>query len=83
MDSVKTIEVDCLKLENFDGTNFNAWHHEIIFGIQLLKIYHVISEENPTLKRTETFWCRSYLLNCLVDHLIYIYSNKPSATKDI
>jgi len=29
MDSDKTIRVDCLKLENFDRSTFNAWHRKI------------------------------------------------------
>ena len=44
MDPAKTI-VDCLNLENFDGSNFNAWRRKVIFEMQLLKIYYVISEE--------------------------------------
>ena len=45
MKPAMTIRVDCLKLEYFDETNFNAWRHKVIFGMQLLKIYYVISEE--------------------------------------
>ena len=50
MDPVKTIGVDCLKLENFDGSNFNTWRHKVIFGMQHLKIYYAISEEKPNFK---------------------------------
>ena len=91
MDPSKIIGVDFLKLENFDGTNFNAWYHKVIFGMQLLKIYYVISKEKPNFEEdsdTEPSWerddhfCRSYLLNCLTDHLANVYSNK-SSTKDI
>ena len=83
MDLAKTIGVDCLKLENFDGSNFNAWHRKVIFRMQLLKIYYIISEEKSNFKEnseTEASWerddhyCRSYLLNCLAD----VYFNKPS-----
>lgn len=80
--------MDYLKLENFDGTNFNAWRRKIIFGIQLLKIYYVISKDKPEFEEdleSKSKWekdnhlCRSYLLNCLADHLADNYSNKLSA----
>ena len=88
MDSAKSIAVDSLKLENFDGSNFNAWRRKINFGMQLLKIYYVISEEKPNFEEDseiEASWerddhfCRSYVLNFLKDHLANVYSNKPSA----
>jgi len=91
MNPSKTIRVDFLKLKNFDRINFNTWRRKVIFGIQFLKIYNVISEEKPNFEKdseTEASWerddhfCRSYLFNCLVDHLEYVYSNKFS-TKDI
>ena len=50
MDPAKTIGVDCLKLENFDGSNFNTWRRKVIFGMQLLKIYYVISEEKSNFE---------------------------------
>ena len=50
MDTAKTIEVDYLKLENFDGSNFNAWCSKVIFGMQLLKIYYVILKEKPNFE---------------------------------
>ena len=61
MDPGKTIGVDSLKLENFDGSNFNAWHRKIISGMQLLKFYFVISEEKPNFEEdseTEASWER-------------------------
>ena len=88
MDLAKIIAVDCLKQENFDELNFNAWRLKIIFGMQLLKIYYVISEEKLNFEedsKIEVSWerddhfCRSYLLYCLIGHLIDVYSNKPSA----
>ena len=91
MDPAKTTGVDCLKLENFDGSNFNAWRRKVIFGMQLLKMYYVILEEKSNFEKnseTEASWewddhfCKSYLLNCLADHLSDVYSNKLSA-KDI
>jgi len=52
MDLAKSIGVDCLNLENFNRTNFNAGRRKVISGMQLLKIYYVIlGGENPTLKR--------------------------------
>ena len=61
---------------------------KIIFGMQLLKIYYVISEEKfnfeensetkVSWERDDHFW-RSYLLNYFADHLAYVYSNKLSA----
>jgi len=59
MDPIKTIRVDCLKLENFDGSKFNAWRRKVIFRMQLLKIYYVISEEKPNFEEdleTEASW---------------------------
>jgi len=59
--------------------------------MQLLKIYYVISEKKSKFKEdseTETSWerddqfCKSNLLNCLLDHLADVCSNKPSV-KDI
>jgi len=50
MDPAKAIGMDFLKLENFDGTNFNAWRRKVIFGMQLLKINYVISEEKPNFE---------------------------------
>ena len=56
--------------------------------MQLLKIYYVVSEEKPDSEEdseAEASWarddhfCRSYLLNCLADHLADAYTNKPSA----
>ena len=91
MDPAEAIGVNCLKLENFDGTNFNVWRQKMIFGMQLLKIFYVISEEKPDFEEdaeAEISWerddrsCKSYLLNCLADHLAYVHSNKPSV-KDI
>jgi len=61
MDPGKTIGVDCLKLENFNGSNFNAWRHKLIFKMQLLKIYYVISKEKSNFEEnseTETSWER-------------------------
>ncbi|XP_020242559.1 uncharacterized protein LOC109820774 [Asparagus officinalis] len=90
MDPARTLRVDYLKLENFDGSNFNAWRRKVIFGMQLLKIYYVIFEEKPDFEEdaeSEASWakddhfCRSYLLNCLTDHLADAYINKPSAKK--
>ena len=87
MDPTKTIGVDCLKLENISATNFNVWHHKVILGMQLQKIYYAISEEKPNFEEDSEIgafgerdyhFCRSYLLNCLAD----VYFNKPS-TKDI
>ncbi|XP_020263201.1 uncharacterized protein LOC109839181 [Asparagus officinalis] len=91
MDPARTLRVDCLKLENFDGSNFNAWRRKVIIGMQLLKIYYVVSEEKPDSEEdseSEASWvrddhfCRSYLLNCLADHLADAYTNKLS-TKEI
>jgi len=91
MDPAKTIEADCLKLKKFDGSNFNTWIHKVIFGMQHLKIYYVISEEKSNFEEnseTKASWerddhfYRSYLLNCLTDHLADVYSNKLFA-KDI
>ena len=88
MDPAKTLGVDCLKLENFDGSNFNAWRRKVIFGMQLLKIYYVVSEKKPDFEEdseSEASWdkddhfCRSYLLNCLADNLADAYTNKPPA----
>ena len=46
IDPAKTIVADCLKLKNFDGTNFNVWCCKVItLWMQLLKIYYVISEK--------------------------------------
>ena len=59
MDPDKNIGVNCLELENFNGSNFNAWRRKIIFRMQLLKIYYVISEEKPNFKEdseTEASW---------------------------
>ena len=91
MDPAKTIGVDCLKLKNFDGSNFNTWRRKVIFGMQLLEIYYVISEdksnfeensETEALYERDDHFCRRYLLNCLAEHLADVYSNKLSA-KDI
>jgi len=91
MDPTKINGVDCQKLKNFDGSNFNACLCKVFFVMQLLKIHYVISEEKPNFEEdsgTEASWerddhfCKSYLLNCLVDHLVDVYSNKPSV-KDI
>ena len=88
MDPAKTIGMDCLKPENFDRSNFNAWFRKLIFGMQLLMIYYIISEEKPNFKEDldiEASWerddhfCKSYLLNFLADHFADVYSNKPSA----
>jgi len=88
MDPGKTIGVDYLKLENFDGSNFNAWRRKVIFGMQFLKLYYVISEEKLNFKENskdeisyegDDHFCKSYLLNCLTDHLAEVYSNKPYA----
>ncbi|XP_020258544.1 uncharacterized protein LOC109834945 [Asparagus officinalis] len=88
MDPMRTHEVDCLKLENFNGSNFNAWRWKVFFGMQLLKIYYVVSEEKHDSEEdseSEASWtrdyhfCRSYLFNCLADHLAYAYTNKPYA----
>ena len=49
MDPSMTIGMDYQKLKNFDGANFNAWCRMVIFGMQFLKIYYVVSEENPEL----------------------------------
>ena len=61
MDPARTLGVDCLKLENFDGSNFNAWHRKLIFGMQLLKIYYVVSEEKPDFEEdseSEGSWAK-------------------------
>ena len=88
MDSARTLGVDCLKLENFDGSNFNAWHRKVISGMQLLKIYYVVFEEKPDFEEdseSEASWdkddyfCMSYLFNCLASHLADAYTNKSSA----
>ena len=50
MDPAKTIGVDCLKLENFDGLNINAWRRKVIFRMQLLKFSYVISEEKSNFE---------------------------------
>jgi len=54
--------MDCLKLENFNGTNFNALRWKVIFGMQLLKIYYVISAEKP--KFDEEFKKTGRCFNC-------------------
>ena len=87
MDLAKSIGVDCLNLENFNRTNFNAGRRKVISGMQLLKIYYVIlGEKKPDFEEdleTKTLWerddhfCRSYFLNCLTDDLTNVYSNKP------
>ncbi|XP_020271907.1 uncharacterized protein LOC109847071 [Asparagus officinalis] len=90
-DLARTLGVGWLKLENFNGSNFNAWRRKGIFGMQLLKIYYVVSEEKPNFEEDskseaslakDDHLCRSYLLNCLADHLADTYTNKPS-TKEI
>jgi len=90
MDPAKTIGVDYLKLENFDKSNFNTLCLKVIFKIQLLKIYYVISEEEPNFEENleteaSTKWddhfYKSYLLICTY-HLVNVCCNKPSA-KDI
>ncbi|XP_020266455.1 uncharacterized protein LOC109841943 [Asparagus officinalis] len=79
MNPARTLGVSYLKLENFEGSNFNAWRRKVIFGMQLLKIYYVVSEEKPDFEKdseSEASWtkddhsCRSYLLNFLGDHLV-------------
>ncbi|GAV56732.1 UBN2_3 domain-containing protein [Cephalotus follicularis] len=78
-----------MKLENFDGSDFNAWRHKMNFGMQLLKIYYTIEEEKPNFEeeavKEKAYWdrdddfCRSYLLNCLSNHLADVYGQNTIA----
>ncbi|XP_077227070.1 uncharacterized protein LOC143860368 [Tasmannia lanceolata] len=47
MDTARVMGIDGLKLENFDGSDFNAWCRKVIFGMQLLKIHYTVQEEKP------------------------------------
>jgi hypothetical protein len=42
MDPTMTIGINCLKLKNFDGANFNAWCRKVIFFIAENVLLYVI-----------------------------------------
>lgn len=89
MDPVKAMGIENLQLQNFDGANFNAWRRKAVFGMQLLKIYHTVTDEKPedgeVQPNDEVSWtrdndfCKSYLLNNLSDQLADVYSHKEFA----
>ena len=79
--------LDCIKLTNFDGTEYNAWKRKTEFGMQLLKIHYTVVENMSIFESLEqeaawdkdNLFCKSYLLNCLDDHLADVYGNKDTA----
>ncbi|XP_077249889.1 uncharacterized protein LOC143889526 [Tasmannia lanceolata] len=81
-----------LKLETFYGSNFNAWRLKIVFGMQLLKIYYVVTNAKPMFGEDDAAedaqwerdndFCKSYFFNSLSNHLVDVYTQKDSA-KDI
>ena len=92
MDAALTMGLSNLKLDHFDGSEYNAWKRKTEFGMQLIKVHYTVMEPKPDFEEEEggaveqeatwekdNLFCKSYLLNCLADHLADVYSNKETS----
>ncbi|GAB2260430.1 hypothetical protein Droror1_Dr00011285 [Drosera rotundifolia] len=89
MNAIKAMGMEGFKLESFNGSDYNAWKRKIVFGMQLFKMYHIVSSSKPiftNLNSKETMeWAqgnefgKSYILNYLANHLVDVYSKKDDA----
>ena len=58
--SIKLMNQDLVKLDQFDGTNFTRWHDKLKFLLTMLKIFYILDPElepilEPNDKDTESW----------------------------
>ena len=87
MDINKAMGLDSMKLEAFNGTDYNAWKRKVQLGLLNLKVYHVLTDDKPVSSdgcaesewEHADFYYKIYLLNSLSNSLAQYYSKMNSA----
>ncbi|GAV58368.1 UBN2_2 domain-containing protein [Cephalotus follicularis] len=76
-----------VKLQSFGGSKYNAWRRKTQFGLKSNQIFYIVLStfSDTTKDVSESQWlsdedyCRDYLLNFLLDHLVETYSKFKTA----
>ena len=93
MASLKDLTTDFVKLEKFEGGNFQRWQRKMKFLLTTLKVAYVLNTPKPQETEAETIeqlrqrqkWdnddyiCTGHILNGLSDALFDVYQDSPSA----